>query len=313
VPSLPAGAEDFFDTYIRCEKTFFAVVDGLWRNKTSHKFSSELGDTGMGKTSFLLNYYARHWGRRKRARFNIVLIPLGGVASDQKIAEVTNKPDTVLFLDAFDEDTRAIRDHTQIFRQILESSSRFKHVLITCRTQFFSKEDEIPREAPGIIRVGPIGPGDERTYSINKLYLSPFSDEQINRYIRRRFPVRQIAKRKRAFELIKNIEDLPARPMLLAQIQLIVSLREECKYTFQVYEQMIHSWLNREKGIADPVALREFCEYLAVDIYANRSKRGARRFLPKICPNPHRKAGIPVPRIEHIRGRSLLNRDAQGH
>lgn len=194
----------------------------------------------------------------------------------------------------------------------MEVSSRFRHVLITCRTQFFAQDDEIPKEA-GIIKVGPIAAGDTREYNINKLYLSPFSEEQIRRYLWRRFPFWHPRKRRSAFALVRKIEDLPARPMLLAQIELILSLGEECKYSFQIYEQMIHSWLNREKGIAEPAALREFCECLAVDIFENREKRGAEKVTEAELASLAAKFEILLPRIEHIRTRSLLNRDAQGN
>ena len=214
-------------------------------------------------------------------------------------------------MDALDEDTLAISNHRLRFHKLIEASSRFRHVLISCRTQYFSRDDEIPKEA-GIIKVGPIGPSDTREYIINKLYLSPFSEEQIRRYLWRRFPFWQRRRRHSAFALVKKIEDLPARPMLLAQVELILSLGEECKYSFQIYEQMIQSWLNREKGIADPATLREFCECLAVDIFENRKRRGAEKITEVKLATLATRFGVQLPRIEHIRTRSLLNRDAQG-
>ena len=110
-----------------------------------------------------------------------------------------------------------------------------------------------------------------------------------------------------------KIEDLPARPMLLAQVELILSLGEECQYSFQIYEQMIQSWLNRERGIAEPVALREFCECLAVDIFQNRERRAAERITESELAELAVKFKMQLPRIEHIRTRSLLNRDSQGN
>ena len=307
----PSGSEDFRHIY-PVRQDLFQVVDDLLTKQTVHKFTLLLADTGMGKTSFLLNYYARHWQGRQHGSFSITLIPLGIGGALTKIADVPNKADTVLFLDALDEDTSAAKDHKERFHTLVEASSRFRHVLITCRTQFFPREDEIPREA-GIIKVGPIGPGDTREYTVNKLYLSPFSEEQIQRYLRRRFPFWQRRKRIKALTLLSKIEDLPARPMLLAQVELILSLGEECQYSFQIYEQMIQAWLNREKGIAEPVALREFCECLAVDIFQNRDKRSAERIAEPELANLAARFGVQLPRIEHIRTRSLLNRDAQGN
>ena len=308
----PSGAEDFRRIY-PVRQNLFEVVDDLLNRIEEYKFSLILGDTGMGKTSFLLNYYARHWqDAHQRKRFSIMLIPLGAGNAEEKIAAVINKADTVLFLDALDEDALALANHKQRFHRLAEASSQFRRVLITCRTQFFSREDEIPTEA-GVIKVGPIGPGDTREYKIHKLYISPFSEEQIRRYLWRRFPFWQPRKRRSAFALVKKIEDLPARPMLLAQIELILSLGEECKYSFQIYEQMVQSWLNREKGIAEPTALREFCECLAVDIFENRGKRGAEKITEGELAALATRLGIQLPRIEHVRTRSLLNRDGQGN
>jgi hypothetical protein len=308
----PSGSEDFRRVY-PVRQNLFEVVDDLLNKRTVNKFSLLLADTGMGKTSFLLNYYARHWqDNRRRKRFPITLIPLGAGGAEEKIGAVSNKAETVLFLDALDEDTLAFSDHKQRFRALVEASSRFRHVLITCRTQFFSHDDEIPKEA-GIIKVGPIGPGDTREYTINKLYLSPFSEEQIRRYLWRRFPFWQRRNRFKALALVNKIEDLPARPMLLAQVELILSLGEECQYSFQIYEQMIQSWRNRERGIAEPVVLREFCECLAVDIFQNRERRAVERIAEGELVDLANRFGVQLPRIEHTRTRSLLNRDAQGN
>ncbi len=308
----PSGGEDFRRLY-PVRQDLFEVVDDLLFKETAHRFSLILGDTGMGKTSFLLNYYARHWqSSRRRRRFPIRLVPLGRKSADADISDVMQKSDTVLFLDAFDEDVRAAGDHRARFFRIIENCSKFRHVLITCRTQFFARDDEIPREA-GIIRVGPTGPGDSREFTINKLYLSPFSDEQIEEYIRRRFPLWHVAKRRSALAVIRKIEDLPARPMLLAQVEHILSLRGECRYPFQIYEQMIQVWLNREKGIADPVVLRDFCECLAVDIFVNRQRRGAEKITETELLPLAERFGVSLPKIEHIRARSLLNRDAEGN
>lgn len=65
----PSGAEDFRHVY-PVRQNLFEVVDALLNKQTVNKFSLILGDTGMGKTSFLLNYYARHWqDSHQRERF----------------------------------------------------------------------------------------------------------------------------------------------------------------------------------------------------------------------------------------------------
>jgi hypothetical protein len=306
----PSGAEDFRRVY-PVRQDLFEVIDDLLLKPTEYKYSLILGDTGMGKTSFLLNYYARHWQSSRRKRdFPIRLIPLGRSTADDDIQSTLNKSETVLFLDAFDEDPRAERNHRPRLLHLLEASAKFRHVIVTCRTQFFAKDDEIPPDA-GVLRVGKIDA--PRVYALNKLYISPFSDEQIRKYVRRRFPLWQIKKRRSALEILEKIEDLAARPMLLAQIDHILSLGKECKYPFQVYEQMIQYWTNREKGLAEPLPLREFCECLAVDIFLKRRQRGAERITEDELAAFAKDYELQLPKIEHIRSRSLLNRDAQGN
>lgn len=128
----PSGGEDFRRLY-PVRQDLFEMVDDLLFKETAHRFSLILGDTGMGKTSFLLNYYARHWqSSRRRRRFPIRLVPLGRKSADADISDVMQKSDTVLFLDAFDEDVRAAGDHRgSVFsnnRELLEVPPRAYHL-----------------------------------------------------------------------------------------------------------------------------------------------------------------------------------------
>jgi hypothetical protein len=67
-----------------------------------------LADSGMGKSTFLLNYYAVHL--KKDNKYKIELLPLNVPDVDNRIKEIENKKNKVLFLDALDEDILAITD-----------------------------------------------------------------------------------------------------------------------------------------------------------------------------------------------------------
>ncbi|MDZ7289393.1 MAG: hypothetical protein ONB44_11190 [candidate division KSB1 bacterium] len=67
------------------------------------------------------------------------VIPLGIKDADERIKAVAAKSDTVLFLDALDEDTLAIVDHRQRVLDLCDMTREFRRVLITCRTQFFPR------------------------------------------------------------------------------------------------------------------------------------------------------------------------------
>src|SRR3546814_5793366 len=67
-----------------------------------------LADSGMGKTTLLLNLVARKQRHRCFAP-----IPLGEAGALERLDAIPNKGDTVLLLDAFDEDPRAIEDRSE--------------------------------------------------------------------------------------------------------------------------------------------------------------------------------------------------------
>ena len=268
----------------------------------------------MGKTSFLLNYYAYHWRSRRRKRFHVLLVPLNQPDSDKRIENIPleRRNETVLCLDALDEDRQAIQDHRQRLGNLVGLTQGFRTVIITCRTQFFPKEEEIPTET-GILKVGAKDLIESGVYYFHKLYLAPFTDAQVERYLQRRFPIWRYRQRRAARAIVAKIHDLVARPMLLAHVPDLVNVNTKIDYSFQIYEEMVTRWLEREKAfVQDSAALREFSERLAVDLVVNRSNRQMER-MPEAELKPLAdQYGIHLEAWQ-LRGRSLLNRDAVGN
>src|SRR5262249_17511441 len=90
----PAGAEEpRFVSGVR-QKLFEALDDALLR-ETELKYIILVADSGMGKTSAFINYYARHL-RRWRHQNQIALIPLYRSDADDRIAAIENKSETIL-------------------------------------------------------------------------------------------------------------------------------------------------------------------------------------------------------------------------
>lgn len=296
---------------IATQEDLFTAIDKYLADDSIYRHILLLADSGMGKSSFVLNYYARNQQLPKRKRRRLAVVPLGIPNAIEEISKIENKKETVIFLDALDEEVRAIHDHRGRLIEIMQACVQFKRVLITCRTQFFPKDEEIPTET-GIAKVGPRKPGESGTYEFWKLYLSPLNDEQVKEFLRRRYPFRARAKRKAAMELVSKIPLLSVRPMLLAYIPDVLETGAKIEYTFQLYELMVEKWLEREKHWADKTLLREFSENLAVDIYANSQRRGFERI-----PKSELTALIKGQDIQledwKITGRSLLNRDALGN
>lgn len=305
----PSGAEDFRKTYA-LRQSAFQALDQLLCSSAEYRYSILLGDSGMGKTTLLLNYYARNY-RRKHRLLNIQLVPLGYKDADSLISKAQERSNSILFLDAFDEDTKAIENHRERLSQLLSLSEGFAHVLVSCRTQFFEKDLEIPRET-GIVRFGATGPGESREYYFYKLYLSPFSDQQVETYLRKRFPFWQRQRRTAAREIARKMPDLTVRPMLLANIEDLLGSSLNYKYSVQVYEAMIEAWLRREGPFVNPAHLRIFSELLAIDIYAKRIARASERIPPTEALKLASKEGVPLQGWQ-LRSRSLLNRDELGN
>jgi len=127
-------------------------------------------------------------------------------------------------------------------------------VLITCRTQFFLRDDEIPQET-GIARGGARKSGEPRELKFRKLYIQPLNDEQVEQFLRRRYPIWQLwlwKKRKQARAVVRRIPLLSGRPLLLDYVPyLLKSAEYESRFAVQLYDQMVKGWLEGEQSLLD--------------------------------------------------------------
>lgn len=292
-------------------KKLFKFIDDFLSDKQPDRFMTLLGDSGTGKTSFVLNYYARNQ-RRWWKRLPIRIIPLGVPEAEQHISAIAKKNETVLFLDGFDEDTKAFENPGERLQQLWECCKDFRRLIITCRTQFFHSDEALPRETTIPYR-GPRAANTPAVYRNLVRYLMPFEDEQVKQYLRLRYPFWDWKTRRKAFRTVRKIPRLSMRPMLLAYIPDL--LDKDYRYTFELYEEMVNAWLQRDKGVLPGVtieALREFSERLAVDLYVNSEDRGAARIHHDQLEPLAQQWKIPLNKWQ-MTSRSLLNRDAGGY
>jgi hypothetical protein len=297
----------------------FSTLDRLLSSSSDARYIFLLADSGMGKTSALMNYNIRQIRRRWKKHFEIKLIPLGIKDVIKHIEGIQNKHNTILFLDAFDEDTQAIRDHRVRLGELMSAARGFRRVLISCRTQFFPSDEEIPKEV-GVLKVATRAAGEPAGYKFRKLYLSPFIESQTREYIGRRYPLRGFRwySRRRARQMADKIPHLAARPMLLAHIDVLVRTGQTINYSFELYEEMVKAWIEREEDfISERDQLRSFSELLAVELYRNRLHRQAEHVPRQELSQLAVKWGIPVEDRQlsdyKFSTRSLLNRDADGN
>ncbi len=303
------------------------------KNKDDNKYFLVLADTGMGKTTFLINLYLAYKFKFRwfwqRAKYNIKLFPLGHESTFKKIDSIpsSEKETTILLLDAFDEDSFAILDYKKRLDELIRLVWEFRIIIITCRTQFFPSSIDEPTET-GRYKFGP----KSGEHHFQKVYVSVFSILDIKKYLKKRFKTFLIFKNPnyiKAWSIVLKSPNLMMRPMLLSHIYDLLSVKTELKYGYQIYAALINQWLNREAdkpGIKAKyqgnykTLLLNFSKALAKDLYLNKGLRNNKMSLMagEIIDNPN---GLQLKDIEgnsieidknDQSGRSLLNRNAIG-
>lgn len=267
-----------------------------------------LADSGMGKTTFALNYFERQ--SRKKGALGCVVIPLGRTNAVDQIHKVPDQSGKILILDAFDEDADALSGSNGRIQELMSAASDFAAVILTCRSQFFLSDAAIPNET-GVSMIGPRRAGEAGAYKFYRLYLLPFNEEQISQYLRRTFPVWSFVRRGASRKLVREIPELSVRPMLLELIPELAKSRKEIRELFDLYEFMVEQWLERESRWISKDSLREVSKNLAVYMFCNDSGRTIDRFslseLQSIADDGGEEGGW-----RHFTSRSLLNRDSSG-
>lgn len=297
--------------------------------RDSTKYYLILADAGMGKTTFLINLFLNYTSRPLKnllginSNQGIRLLPLGSPDIWKDIEKIENKRDTILLLDAFDEDIKAVDDYDARMKEILAIAKEFKQIVVTCRTQFFPSDKEIPDDT-GDVTFG----GEQNRYKFQRAYLSVFDESDINKYLKKRFSVFQQSKRKRAFEIVKKSPNLVMRPMLLSYINDFVEADKTFNHSYEIYEVLIEKWIERESkkhGIRQKYGseekyrelLLDFSQALAKNIYEKRKERGGLFITKKdfIKDTPEFQItdlDIYGMTETEVRSKSLLNRNAEG-
>lgn len=294
-------------------RNLFSDLKDFFNPPSKYRYLILLADSGVGKSCALLNVYVKFFRSLRRQGYRLVLFPVGIPDLDDRIKSISKEEQhrTILLLDAFDEDPKSITNYKQRLNDILELTNEFKGILISCRTQFFAKDDELPYKTD-IPKYYPRAAGDPAKYFFHKIYLSPFSDIQVEKYLKNKFPFWKASRRKKARALVLKIPNLSVRPMLLAHLDTVITQNKEVRTAADIYEVLIEAWLEREEGHVDREALREFSMHLSEDLFINRTQRGSERIAREDLGAIAGKWGIPLSDWQ-INSRSLLNRDAEGN
>lgn len=330
----PARQEEpgFTHQYIARNKLIpFFIKTAFNERADSERFYLILADSGMGKTTFMINLYLRYNSFIPYFRFYDYDMKLFRFSNPDTINQVKLIPTddarkTILLLDALDEDQGIISTNPNIsdaeafqkrINEIIEITKNFREVIITCRTQYFPGQEKDPYEL-SIKR-----PDERGFYTLNKLYISPFNEKEVKEYLNKKFgviPFINRTKKKRALKIVSKSKNLVMRPMLLSYIDYLIEDEVTNDTTTNIYHTLVNKWLQREaekrKGIADRTKFIQNLEKLsfktALAIYSNWIKGGRMHLSKEETLKIAREFEIEL-KPEEITGQSLLTCDGVGN
>ena len=277
-PSLENNPQNQHAFVTRQELIPFFINRDISNSMYRDKYYIILAEAGMGKTTFMLNLYARYSEKLKGTDYQIKLFPLSFPDAIDKVQQIpaNQRANTILLLDAFDEDHEAIKAHQKRLHSILQQVGDFREVIFTCRTQFFPQDEEDSGEI-GVLKFR----YQDKVYQFRKIYLSPFSIEDVKAYLKKNYNIFKLSKRKKAEKIVLHSPNLMVRPMLLRYIDDLIKNRDYYSTTYQIYTELIDRWIDREvrRRADNPEKYRQdlytFSREVAIDMYNHRKKRGA--------------------------------------
>ena len=224
------------------------IKNVLRENNDHSPYYCILGGSGMGKSTFVVNLVWRYINKHteKNLPYPIKLINCGDINPlTDYINKTDNKEQTILILDALDENKEAIDNYDVFIKELLNSIIVFRIVIITCRTQFFEKyEDEL-----NVISEQTHDPSSKLPKRFKKYYVSPFYSDEISYYLKKKYLFKcKFSSYKKATNIVNKCNKLMARPLLLSYIDDLLN-SDISKFDYSVariYEIIIDKWLERE-------------------------------------------------------------------
>lgn len=290
-------------------------------NNPNERVYMVLAGSGMGKTTFMVNvfcHYVKQNMTRKGMNLDIRLLRLDDekVLDDiKKISEDGSiKPEkTILLLDALDENRYASGNFVEFKRKLEDAMEPFGLVMITCRDQFFDNEKSIPTSTSWVSVTK-----DKNLISYNKIYISPFSDEDIKKYLALKYKNKR--KRKQASQIAEKCKDLMARPLLLSYMDDLLDGNFEFKTIYEIYRVLIDKWLQREVNeiqsedarCEQKKMLYHFSVRIARTIYENWKNTKSMLLSPEQMEDFMTRFNYSKVPYE-LKRRSLINRNVSGY
>lgn len=303
---------------LRTDSIDFFVNGALIPNNRKPPYYCILGGSGMGKSTFVVNLIRKYINKYKEKTlpYPIKLLYCGERVQGkdvlvERIKEIKDKNNTILVLDALDESNKAIDDYREFSKDLLENIVDFRFVIITCRTQFFERNEDEPELVPKR------QPGSKGQQRFKKYYISPLKDKEIRRYLNKKFLLRPFAKKK-AKAIVKNCNQVMARPLLLSYIDDLLNSNIEDRQDsiVPIYEIIIDKWLEREASFAATGDINEYKKTLLefsseIALYLARPTQLVLSSPQNIDTIIERYKDQYVIKEKNLKGRTLLNRNSK--
>lgn len=271
--------------------------------KGGKKYYLCLADCGMGKTTFLINLYYRIL---KQGKYQCQFIGLQDSSCLEKIGEIPEKGKTILLLDALDENDNALTNYNDFMEKLEQETQAFYRVVITSRTNFFENESK-----EHLSEQKKTNGTNSKLSGLRKFYITPFTDEDIQRFLRLRYRFKR-KKRIQSWKLISQNKNLSVRPLLLRFMDELLADEQTFEYDFQLYECLFRKWIEREKRSLKDTngeGLYDECQQMAKSIYYQWMKSGrVGIYLNELTEN----AFVPGLQSMQLKGHAMLNRTSDG-
>lgn len=256
----------------------FPLVDYLLKDLLNNKTGAGkkrfaiLGGSGMGKTTFsasLFLKYIRHYYFHK-SYYPVYVKYLGNenVLDDLKTISDPEKSQSILILDALDENREAAEDINVFCKKLEEITHEFRIVVISSRTQFFP--DYLCEPERWMIKTN----GNKtKLIPFEQIFISPFDEKETNKYLEHKYRLGSSDYQK-AKRFVLRCDDLMSRPMVLSYIDDLIGLASQKDLTsVELYSRIIEKWFEREQQAQDNITIQDlfnFSKDLALYIYNNR-------------------------------------------
>ena len=290
------------DTGLVAKNNIFDLLDSFFSGPPRYSHAFVLSDAGMGKSSLLIMLNLFYINKFIQPDFQVHLCKIGDETIDE-INKIKSPQNTILLLDALDEDREAWESFYNRMQLLLQATQIFRKVVITCRTQFFPIEYEEDGRVPGVVILG--------GFHCSKLFLSPFTDKQVDEYLKKRFSDK--VEREKAKKIVSRMNSLKFRPMLLSYVDYFIDSKKGFNDAYSVYEILVEEWLNRELRksiIKDKEEIFKACTAIANHMYKEKKKEINFTEL-----RDHYAIADKYKNLEYmtIEGRSLLHRNSEGN